>query len=532
MSSKDIMLLDQTAVRKLLLCSVCNKPLNVPPIIYNETLGYACGRCNTKNSGISSLIRQSLYEELIKFITFPCANEKIGCEIMLKHDEVDLHEKTCKYRIISCPISCKLLEINNVCPWIGTSDCLQEHLKTHKDLFLDPPHIELSMNLKNRIFFTYVGIFVMAIAIKQEADKKYKVLITMNGTELESQCFRYQVELLNADKNISLLLKENRLYSLMDFCENLKKAETQLELNYENLLELLQKPEHLIMKFNIAKKSKKEIMEIIGNNDSLLLKGKEKLEKEKIPVPDNDLLLELECPVCSEYMLPPIFMCATGHSICSCCKPKVSSCPSCRKHITNGRCFILENLTLKVNFPCKNRDIGCQFVGTADIMKTHQSQCILSDFSCVLDCEWKGALNDFQAHLLSKHEHNLLEHNAFHATEYSEPSVLFLCVHSEVFCVTLKKTTIEQREEGNHFQEVSIKRIHRENEKPSFKYTIEFSKGCSNFKSLCLSNIPCFSTLYEDFDPEDGDGILIPYNLLKPYTNEDYHYFKILVEKM
>merc|ERR1712013_243908 len=40
---------------------------------------------------------------------------------------------------------------------------------------------------------------------------------------------------------------------------------------------------------------------------------------------------ELECPVCTEVDSPPLFCCEDQHLICSQCRPKVSSCPQCRR---------------------------------------------------------------------------------------------------------------------------------------------------------------------------------------------------------
>ena len=39
---------------------------------------------------------------------------------------------------------------------------------------------------------------------------------------------------------------------------------------------------------------------------------------------------DLECPVCLETAVAPIFSCPESHVICSTCRPKVSKCPECR----------------------------------------------------------------------------------------------------------------------------------------------------------------------------------------------------------
>jgi len=49
----------------------------------------------------------------------------------------------------------------------------------------------------------------------------------------------------------------------------------------------------------------------------------------------KDVLEQLECPVCMQYMLPPIALCSNGHNICSSCKPKIQNCPTCREPLSD-----------------------------------------------------------------------------------------------------------------------------------------------------------------------------------------------------
>jgi len=48
----------------------------------------------------------------------------------------------------------------------------------------------------------------------------------------------------------------------------------------------------------------------------------------------KDVLENLECPACMQYMLPPITLCGNEHNIssssCS-CKQKIQKCPNCRE---------------------------------------------------------------------------------------------------------------------------------------------------------------------------------------------------------
>jgi E3 ubiquitin-protein ligase SIAH1 len=64
------------------------------------------------------------------------------------------------------------------------------------------------------------------------------------------------------------------------------------------------------------------------------------------------LLNDLECPVCKQYMLPPICLCVNGHNICKSCRPKMQYCPICRQPFITTKCVSLEKLAAQVEFPC------------------------------------------------------------------------------------------------------------------------------------------------------------------------------------
>jgi Seven in absentia protein family. len=122
----------------------------------------------------------------------------------------------------------------------------------------------------------------------------------------------------------------------------------------------------------------------------------------------NDLLLELECPVCMEYMLPPIMMCKNGHNICNSCKSNLDNCPSCREKLTDIKNLSLENICRKVKFPCRHAENGCKEVLPMDAVTKHQSECPYGLYKCPfviasLDCSWEGYIADMQNHIRSKH---------------------------------------------------------------------------------------------------------------------------------
>ena len=75
--------------------------------------------------------------------------------------------------------------------------------------------------------------------------------------------------------------------------------------------------------------------------------------------PLQDLASLFECPVCFDYVLPPILQCHAGHLVCSSCRPKLTCCPTCRGQLGgNIRNLAMEKVASTVMFPCKYSSSG------------------------------------------------------------------------------------------------------------------------------------------------------------------------------
>ena len=78
------------------------------------------------------------------------------------------------------------------------------------------------------------------------------------------------------------------------------------------------------------------------------------------PTQPSDLASLFECPVCFDYVLPPILQCHAGHLVCSNCRPKLTCCPTCRGQLgANIRNLAMEKVASTVMFPCKYSNSGC-----------------------------------------------------------------------------------------------------------------------------------------------------------------------------
>jgi hypothetical protein len=123
----------------------------------------------------------------------------------------------------------------------------------------------------------------------------------------------------------------------------------------------------------------------------------------------REVLEELKCPVCDEYMTPPIPMCQNGHNICNTCRQRVNQCPTCRQQFLQSRCWLLENIIQKMKRRCQYYEEGCKFVSTSQFVKSHEADCPDRPFDCPFSVVvtknfcWRGHISYMWAHMV-RHE--------------------------------------------------------------------------------------------------------------------------------
>ncbi|PNF20737.1 hypothetical protein B7P43_G14733 [Cryptotermes secundus] len=130
-----------------------------------------------------------------------------------------------------------------------------------------------------------------------------------------------------------------------------------------------------------------------------------------------------ECPVCFDYILPPILQCRNGHLICSNCRPKLTCCPICSVLLENIHCWAMEKVASAAMFPCKYSTSGCAVALIYTERREHEETCEFRPCSCPFQgasCTWQGSFEQVMPHLMMYHELiNLLTMN----TEYSTRAV-------------------------------------------------------------------------------------------------------------
>lgn len=73
-------------------------------------------------------------------------------------------------------------------------------------------------------------------------------------------------------------------------------------------------------------------------------------------------LKELECPLCENTCIAPIYSCVNGHLICSGCHSLGLNCPVCDETYTNVRNIFAEQFISQFSQSCKYSEQGCLFL--------------------------------------------------------------------------------------------------------------------------------------------------------------------------
>lgn len=96
----------------------------------------------------------------------------------------------------------------------------------------------------------------------------------------------------------------------------------------------------------------------------------------KFPLPD-EMIKIIECPICNEIPIGPIWLCSTGHSTCNICRRKMDSCGLCRMKFTTARNYTVESILLGSRIVCPYKNFGCNQILTGEEMKHHIDSCEL-----------------------------------------------------------------------------------------------------------------------------------------------------------
>jgi len=212
------------------------------------------------------------------------------------------------------------------------------------------------------------------------------------------------------------------------------------------------------------------------------------------------LLKELECPVCMQYMVPPIKFCTNGHNICSKCKESIQCCPTCRASFSEIRIVTLENIVRRQKYPCANRQNGCLELFAIEHIAEHHAVCAYAKMKCPFNvietCFWNGFKNDLKGHAIVAHR--IFNEPTFVSFSL-ESAVVILSHFGELFTHYKKKT------DGRYYCAVQLIGTSSQASKYKCEFTLRAANGIEQMSK----------TLFVQGYSEDWETIFNSENCLK-----------------
>jgi hypothetical protein len=197
----------------------------------------------------------------------------------------------------------------------------------------------------------------------------------------------------------------------------------------------------------------------------------------------EDLLKDLECPVCTEYMVPPIKLCTNGHNICRKCRGRVQCCPTCRAKFSGIRNFALENIARRQKYPCVNRHRGCLELFSIEHIAEHHAGCVYGKIKCPLhlfkECSWIGLKNDLKEHTKAAHPKHVGESTIF-CSPHMLNSLFIISCFGELF------TYYKQKRDGRHYCAVQLIGTSSEASKYKCEFTLRAENGIEQISNTFL----------------------------------------------
>lgn len=396
MSTKTLYSVPTTTLQQL-RCCLCNDYLSQFPVHVCKEIGSVCGRCPVLHD--ENPIRNRAYEVIAESLSFPCRYSPLGCLELLTPKHLVEHEETCTYRQYFCPFM-----PSGCCPWQGPSSELLGHFQDKHSVFiLEESKFEIDFTSKyseNYLLCELQNLFV----VHKKCDVNENLFwcaVSYVGAKKIAERYNFQLVLgvQGGGEVLKLPVMPVRCFTNPNIEKN-----NAVEIKADVVMEELQQPASVVCTIEILKKPK------IDENNAKNLNDKRMISVDSI---EEDILSDLECPICFEFMVPPIFQCETGHSVCGICKDNIKECPSCKQTIRQTRNFHLERITNRIKYYCKYRDYGCQFITSAAHIKHHETECKYGPYKCPLhdytECNWKGRLADVMRHVHHSHDDNVLE---------------------------------------------------------------------------------------------------------------------------
>lgn len=507
MTSKALYSVPDTALQRL-RCALCSDYLSQFPVHVCKEIGSVCGRCPVLHD--ENPVRNEAYEIIASSLSFPCRFSGLGClELLTPRDLVE-HEETCTFRQYFCPFM-----PSGCCPWQGPSGELLGHfLEKHRVFILDENLFEIDFTSKyseNYLLCDNSNLFVLHKKCDVN-ENLFWCAVSFIGAKSIADQYNFQLILSvkgNNEDSYAISPAPVRCFTN----PNIDKSNA-VEIDASFIMKELDDPANIICRVTIVKKQ----LEPQNRNSQKRMVSIDSIEE--------DILNDLECPICLEFMVPPIYQCEVGHSVCSICKFKVNECPTCKQSIRETRNFHLERITNRIKYYCKYRDFDCSFISSAKDIKQHEADCKFGPYKCPLHdyiaCNWKGKVADIMQHIRQSHHDNMLELDLvsipYEESGFDDLDEDCYIVESagEIFKVICKCE--------NDCLNYSVQLVGPADEAKKFMFVLDFVDDTNRNQRLCLKRYCAPLSLNCDAFNTDDDFVKIPIYLVNDMIDSSFTY--------
>lgn len=217
-------------------------------------------------------------------------------------------------------------------------------------------------------------------------------------------------------------------------------------------------------------------------------------------------------------MLPPIYLCKTGHSTCLNCKENAAECSTCQTQVSAVRNFALESSIAYVKYPCKYKE--CNFVCNSMDIRMHQSECPYRPIVCPIEkCLDTPNYFDINKHLTGTHKELVhvkelftvcLEQSEKHRSfiiPYKNKVFIFDCKHNYDLSITLEVRLVGTVEDSN-----------------PYKFEFDLHDACDSWGIFIKEKCGSYSDVQADVHL-----VRLYYDQIKPYVKNNELRFKIRI---
>ncbi|XP_074042267.1 uncharacterized protein [Leptinotarsa decemlineata] len=374
---------DELVEKNCLCCAICKDILR-PPVMLIENVGNICTPCfDEKHEDMNwRYLNNYALENILKMVKFPCKFKSKGCNDRFSYEELTFHQTNCEYRTKLC----SMFKFT-ACEWEGNTTDFIDHFKEY--------HGDHVIIFEKNLFYLETSLSEVSLV---------KLLVMKPHTFI----LRMQIN-LSRKKLFYIICSVKDDYS--SFCEYSVKHKGASE-NYIKTKSKILSSYHIHNEFdeNIAVEVDLEALRQVSQiSDTITNIFKIKMEESQAEVIDEKMLHFFECPVCKNFMKPPIYQCQSGHSVCNLCRPRLEKCPTCRAIFGNTRNYSLEGLTTGIRYPCIFHDSGCMEISSVSDILKHESECPFKPYNCPFkDCSSTGNHEVILDHLLSFHFNSVI----------------------------------------------------------------------------------------------------------------------------